>query len=99
LVKRLEKLTTTSSDSNVGDAPGSADKLSDLKIDLNDLNALKKLTSKDVEELARRLEEDNYPNAFAGLHDWHLLRAIAYNIPHLVEPFRHLLDIEPFDEC
>jgi Protein of unknown function (DUF2555) len=95
----LEKLTT-SSNSDAGDAIESQEiEVSALKIDLNDLNALKKLTSKDVEELAKRLEEDNYPNAFAGLHDWHLLRAIAYNIPHLVEPYRHLLDIEPFDEC
>jgi Protein of unknown function (DUF2555) len=69
------------------------------KIDYTDLNALKKLTSKDIEELAIRLENDDYPNAFDSLNDWHLLRAVAFNIPDLIEPYRYLLDLEPFDEC
>lgn len=56
------------------------------------------LTEKDVAELAARLEQDEYDNAFDGLNDWHLLRAIAFQRPELVEPYLHLLDLEPFDE-
>jgi len=96
----LEKSTSASSNSDQGKSADSPEtKANYLKFDLDDLNELKKLTSKDVADLAKRLEEDDYPNAFAGLHDWHLLRAIAFNIPDLVEPYRHLLDLEPFDEC
>ncbi|MEB3323540.1 MAG: DUF2555 domain-containing protein [Synechococcaceae cyanobacterium] len=51
-----------------------------------------------VAELARRLEEDDYPSPFAGLADWHLLRALAIHRPDLVRPYVHLVDQEPFDE-
>ncbi|MBO3459472.1 DUF2555 domain-containing protein [Aetokthonos hydrillicola Thurmond2011] len=57
------------------------------------------ITSKEVEQLAIRLEQDNYSNAFEGLNDWHLLRAIAFQRPELVEPYIHLLDLEPYDEA
>ena len=49
-------------------------------------------------ELAKRLEEDNYKTPFDGLNDWHLLRALAINRPELTSNFTHLLDQEPFDE-
>ena len=49
-------------------------------------------------ELARRLEDDDYPTPFAGLRDWHLLRAVAINRPELDRPYVHLVDQEPFDE-
>lgn len=52
----------------------------------------------DVATLARRLEEDDYVDAFAGLQDWHLLRTLAIHRPDLVQPYRHLIDQEPFDE-
>ncbi|MFM8526433.1 MAG: DUF2555 domain-containing protein [Cyanobacteriota bacterium] len=51
-----------------------------------------------VELLARRLEEDDYPTPFDGLQDWHLLRALAIHRPELVTPWVHLVDQEPFDE-
>ncbi|MCT0224521.1 DUF2555 domain-containing protein [Synechococcus sp. CS-1328] len=51
-----------------------------------------------IAELARRLEEDDYPTAFAGLGDWHLLRALAIHRPELARPYVHLVDQEPFDE-
>ncbi|MBD2294459.1 MAG: hypothetical protein RLZZ507_252 [Cyanobacteriota bacterium] len=57
------------------------------------------MTATDVEDLATRLELDNYSNAFEGLNDWHLLRAIAFQRPELVEPYIHLLDLEPYDEA
>jgi Protein of unknown function (DUF2555) len=57
------------------------------------------MTSQEVERLATRLEQDNYSNAFEGLNDWHLLRAIAFQRPELVEPYIHLLDLEPYDEA
>ena len=53
----------------------------------------------EVADLASRLEQDNYTNAFDGLNDWHLLRAIAFVRPELVEPYIHLLDLEPYDEA
>ena len=49
-------------------------------------------------ELAKRLEDDNYPTPFEGLKDWHLLRALAINRPELTSEYIHLLDQEPFDE-
>ena len=49
-------------------------------------------------ELANRLEEDDYITPFAGLKDWHLLRALAINRPELTSDYIHLLDQEPFDE-
>ncbi|AFZ23265.1 Protein of unknown function (DUF2555) [Cylindrospermum stagnale PCC 7417] len=57
------------------------------------------MTAAEVEELATRLELDNYSNAFEGLNDWHLLRAIAFQRPELVEDYIHLLDLEPYDEA
>ena len=48
--------------------------------------------------LAKRLEEDDYPSPFAGLNDWHLLRALAIHRPELTIPYLHLIDQEPFDE-
>ncbi len=48
--------------------------------------------------LAHRLEEDDYPTPFAGLNDWHLLRALAIHRPELTQPYLHLIDQEPFDE-
>ena len=51
-----------------------------------------------VAELARRLEEDDYPTPFDGLSDWHLLRALAIHRPDLTLPYHHLVDQEPFDE-
>ncbi|MFM2429139.1 MAG: hypothetical protein RLZZ511_352 [Cyanobacteriota bacterium] len=56
------------------------------------------LTEEDVAELANRLEDDAYENAFDGLNDWHLLRAIAFQRPELVDDYLHLLDLEPYDE-
>ena len=51
-----------------------------------------------TQEIARRLEEDNYITPFEGLNDWHLLRALAINRPELTTNYIHLLDQEPFDE-
>jgi hypothetical protein len=57
------------------------------------------LTEADVAALAVRLEKDDYDNAFDGLNDWHLLRAIAFQRPALVEPYLYLLDMEAYDEA
>jgi hypothetical protein len=57
-----------------------------------------RFTEADIAELATRLEQDEYDNAFDGLKDWHLLRAIAFQCPDMVEPYLHLLDLEAFDE-
>ncbi|TAF06246.1 MAG: DUF2555 domain-containing protein [Nostocales cyanobacterium] len=62
-------------------------------------NEIAAMTAIEVEDLATRLELDNYSNAFEGLNDWHLLRAIAFQRPELVEPYIHLLDLEPYDEA
>ena len=56
------------------------------------------MSAQEVENLALRLEQDNYTDAFDGLNDWHLLRAIAFQRPELVEPFLYLLDLDPCDE-
>lgn len=56
------------------------------------------MTSEDVDQLAQRLEQDAYTNAFEGLRDWHRLRAVAFQRSELVEPYLHLLDLEAFDE-
>jgi Protein of unknown function (DUF2555) len=61
--------------------------------------AIATMTSQEVERLATRLEQDNYSNAFEGLNDWHLLRAVAFQRPELVESYIHLLDLEPYDEA
>jgi hypothetical protein len=58
-----------------------------------------KMTEVDVANLARRLEQDEYTNAFEGLNDWHLLRAITFQRPELAEPYLYLLDMEAFDEA
>lgn len=57
------------------------------------------MTATEVRDLATRLELDNYSNAFEGLNDWHLLRAIAFQRPELVESYIHLLDLEAYDEA
>ena len=57
------------------------------------------ISAKEVTQLASRLEQDNYANAFDGLNDWHLLRAIAFQRPELVEPYIYLLDLDPYDEA
>lgn len=56
------------------------------------------LTASEVEQLATRLEQDDYSNPFDGLKDWHLLRAIAFQRPELIEPYIYLLDLQPYDE-
>lgn len=67
-----------------------------VKISMGDIPTL---TAPDVAELAKRLEQDDYSNAFEGLDDWHLLRAIAFQRPELVEPYIYLLDLEAYDEA
>ncbi len=66
-----------------------------LSISKQDIAAV---TIVEVKDLATRLEQDNYTNAFDGLNDWHLLRAIAFQRPELVEPYVYLLDLDPYDE-
>ena len=61
-------------------------------------NEIDRMTAGDVAMLASRLEKDDYATPFEGLQDWHLLRAIAFQRPELVEPYMHLLDIETYDE-
>jgi type IV secretory pathway ATPase VirB11/archaellum biosynthesis ATPase len=56
------------------------------------------LTETEVSNLALRLEEDDYSTPFEALSDWHLLRALAFQRPELVEPYLYLLDLEAFDE-
>ncbi len=56
------------------------------------------LTAAEVADLAARLERDEYDCVFDGLNDWHLLRAIAFQRPELVEPYLYLLDMEAYDE-
>lgn len=67
-----------------------------LSISRKDIAAM---TPNEVDKLAERLEQDNYSNAFEGLNDWHLLRAIAFQRPELVESYIHLLDLEAYDEA
>jgi DUF971 family protein len=57
------------------------------------------ITADDVAELAGRLERDDYTNAFEGLDDWHLLRALAFQRPELTEPYLYLLDLQGYDEA
>lgn len=59
---------------------------------------LANMTELDVKQLAQRLEKDDYPTPFAGLDDWHLLRALAFQRSELVEPYLYLLDLEAYDE-
>ncbi|MEM8807480.1 MAG: DUF2555 domain-containing protein [Cyanobacteria bacterium P01_D01_bin.44] len=56
------------------------------------------MTAEDVDQLAKRLEQDEYSSAFEGLQDWHLLRSLAFQRPEMVESYLHLLDNEAFDE-
>lgn len=67
---------------------------------LNDVSqeSVSAMTQASVAELAKRLEQDAYDSAFDGLKDWHLLRAVAFQRPELVQNYTHLLDNEPFDE-
>jgi hypothetical protein len=58
-----------------------------------------KFSASDVAAIADRLERDDYANAFESLNDWHILRALAFKGSELAEPYRHLLDVESFDEC
>ncbi|MGB3513714.1 MAG: DUF2555 domain-containing protein [Microcoleaceae cyanobacterium] len=62
-------------------------------------NEVSSLTMEDVAKLALRLEEDDYKNPFDGLNDWHLLRAIAFQRPELIDPYIHLLDLDACDEA
>jgi hypothetical protein len=62
------------------------------------LATIENMTEESVAELADRLENDNYSSAFEGLEDWHLLRAIAFQRPALVEPYIYLLDLTSYDE-
>ena len=65
----------------------------------NSTQAISTLTPADVKVLATRLETDDYATPFEGLDDWHLLRAIAFQRPELVEPYLYLLEFEAFDEA
>ena len=58
-----------------------------------------KFTASYVADLADRLERDDYASAFESLNDWHILRSLAFKGSDLAEPYRHLLDLEAFDEC
>ncbi|MEA5476866.1 DUF2555 domain-containing protein [Pseudanabaena galeata UHCC 0370] len=58
-----------------------------------------KFTASDVAAIADRLERDDYASAFESLNDWHILRSLAFKGSELAEPYRHLLDLEAFDEC
>ncbi|ABB56323.1 protein IsiD [Synechococcus elongatus] len=60
---------------------------------------IEQLTPTEVAALAARLEADDYRSPFEGLQDWHLLRAIAFQRPELVDDYIHLLDLEAFDEA
>ena len=75
---------------------GGASIMTTLSISRKEIAAM---TAAEVEQLATRLDLDNYGNAFEGLNDWHLLRAIAFQRPELVEPYIYLLDLEPYDEA
>lgn len=57
------------------------------------------ITVPEVAELAQRLDQDAYTSPFEGLSDWHLLRAIAFQRPEMVEPYIYLLDLEAYDEA
>ncbi|HEY9697716.1 MAG TPA: DUF2555 domain-containing protein [Trichocoleus sp.] len=58
-----------------------------------------KITETEVAALAKRLEQDDYSSPFEGLEDWHLLRAIAFQRPEMIEPYIYLLDLEAYDEA
>jgi hypothetical protein len=71
-------------------APGSATQITPER--------LAQFDEESIAVLARRLDDDDYPTPFAGLSDWHLLRALAIHRPELTAPYVHLVDQEPFDE-
>jgi hypothetical protein len=50
---------------------------------------------KSIDELA----EETANRWRKGLNDWHLLRAIAFQRPEMVEPYLYLLDLEAYDEA
>lgn len=58
-----------------------------------------KMTATEIAALAQRLDRDEYTSPFEGLQDWHLLRAIAFQRPEMVEPYLYLLDLEAYDEA
>jgi Protein of unknown function (DUF2555) len=58
-----------------------------------------RMTEAEVANLAKRLEQDDYKTPFEGLEDWHLLRAIAFRRPEMVESYLYLLDMEAYDEA
>ncbi len=60
---------------------------------------ISKMTASDVAQIAARLESDEYTTTSEELHDWHLLRAIAFQRPELAEQYLYLLDMESFDEA
>nr|WP_232225211.1 DUF2555 domain-containing protein [Dactylococcopsis salina] len=60
---------------------------------------IKELTPEAIDQLAERLEKDDYNSPFEALQDWHLLRAISFHNWELVEPYQYLLDVEAFDEA
>lgn len=66
-----------------------------ITVSRDDLSAV---TEDQVKLLANRLDADDYANPFEGLEDWHLLRAIAFERPDLVEPYSYLLEFEDCDE-
>lgn len=57
------------------------------------------VTQEDVDQLAQRLEKDEYATAFEGLRDWHRLRSVAFQRPELIRGYVHLLDMEAYDEA
>ncbi|MEN9204958.1 MAG: DUF2555 domain-containing protein [Thermostichales cyanobacterium BF4_bins_65] len=56
------------------------------------------MTAEQVAEVAARLEANAYPSVFGSLEDWHLLKAVAFHNPSLVEPYLHLLELEVDDD-
>ncbi len=52
------------------------------------------MTPEQVAEVAERLEANAYTSVFGSLADWHLLKAVAFHNPDLVEPYLHLLELE-----
>ena len=81
---------------DVNAAIGTGNKMTTLSISRKEIATM---TEKDVEKLATRLEQDDYSNAFESLNDWHLLRAIAFQRPELVDSYVYLLDLEAYDEA
>lgn len=70
--------------------------MNSLQFSVQDLTGM---SAADVADLAQRLEQDEYRSPFEGLEDWHLLRALAFQRPEMVEPYIYLLDMEAYDEA